>query len=64
MELYSRLINYFRKKYEKLSIINQADKSDLIKRMDQDLIPNGWEKRECETHVTYTREFLEDVSSI
>lgn len=64
MTLYRIFTNYFRKEGEKLTIKGPADKSELIKKMDEDLLPNGWEKRESETHVTYTKELSESVSDV
>jgi len=68
MRLYQIFINYFRKGSNELNNKGledkREDKSEVIRKMDEDLLPYGWEKHETETHVTYTKELSESVSEV
>lgn len=64
MGLIHRFINYLQGRGKNFADEKKEDKSELIKRMDGDLLPNGWKKYESKTRVTYTKELSESVSEI
>lgn len=57
-------MNYFQKGNEKLINKSMEDKSEVIRKMDEDLLPNGWKKHETDTHVTYSHELSDSVSEV
>ena len=56
--------SYFQRRGNELNDKAIEDKTEVIRKMDEDLLPYGWEKHEAETHVTYTTELSESVSEV
>lgn len=42
----------------------EKEKRESLEHLDKDLIKNGFSKKESDTHITYTRELSENVSTI
>lgn len=65
-----RLYNFFVKPFQKerggeeLANRRIEDKREVIRKMDEDLLPNGWKKHETDTHVTYSHELSDSVSEV